>query len=338
MAHGIMANDRGYVIEATWHGLANYEVIPNIGADEVAEILGWDWRRLPVYFTMRDEQTGEFILDDDGNTKLFEIPNKKVFVNSLTMSAPGLHSDGYTCNQPDMFVDIAEVLIKHGFTIASVGTIQDSAKWFLSAQMPHEFTFELNGKEMILSMINIGDSIDGKSRLLGANAQHRIVCANTYKANLLGVPHAFAIKHTANGALEASALARNLEAALTAQKTINETVERLIETSLTEAEFVKITKAVMGDRPTEEGRGRTMWDNQFDAIIKNSYQDANLDGIRETAFGAIMAGQFYDQHLSIVRGSKGKSADRKERTIERVIFTDQDFAQRFANEVFATIG
>jgi phage/plasmid-like protein (TIGR03299 family) len=333
-----MTNDRGYVIEATWHGLANYEVVPHIGAEQVAEILGWDWRRLPVYFTMKDDATGDFILDDDGNTKLFEIPNKKVFVNSLTMAAPGLHSDGYTCNQPDMFVEIAEVLIEHGFTVASVGTIQDSAKWFLSAEMPSEFTFELNGKEMVLSMINIGDSIDGKSRLLGANAQRRIVCANTYKANLLGVPHAFAIKHTQKGALEASALARNLEAALVAQKTINETVERLIETSLTEAEFVKITKAVMGDRPTDEGRGRTMWDNQFDSIIKGSYYDSNLDGIRETAYGAIMAGQHHDQHKSIVRGSKGKPADRLERTIERVIFTDQDFAQRFANQVFATIG
>lgn len=335
MTAGILLHDRGLALEATWHGHKNYKIVPFIGAKEVDETLGHELVRRPILFTMEDELTGEVIRDENGDIKLFEAPDHKVFVNSRTFAAPGVHGNGYAVNQPRLFTQMAEALIKFGLTIATVGTIHNSAKWFMSAQMPADFTFDFGGTEMILPMLNFGDSVDGKSKFLGANAQYRIQCANTFRSELLGRPHFFAIKHTVNGAIEADALARNLEAALAEQHMINDAIDRLINTAYEEADFIGTTKAVLGDRP-DDGRAQTAWDNRFDAIMA-SYHHDNLDGIRNTKLGAIMGAQWYEEKVARVNGSNGQPADRDMRNIEKVVFTGQRFALDFSERVLAAV-
>lgn len=314
MADQIVKNvDMGLVIEPTWHRKPEYKLVETIDVQGVEEIMNLKYLRKEMEFT------------HEGET--YPIGGKIAIVNSRTMQEVGVHGRGYGENQPqEIFPGIAEVLIDHDFEIVSTGTLKGGAKLFISAKLPDEFSFDLGGVQVVERILNIGDGVDGTCTFRIGQAARRIQCGNTFSLHLLGVPPIIRCKHTKGGQAEVKDVARALDAALTEQKGINEAVERLIETTFTERQFLDIVRNenVLGKRPEEEGNGRTTWDRRFDEIVK-SYNDPNLDGIRETKLGAIMAVQFVEQHVSTVRGS-----DRESRHLDNLVFGSQKNSEKAA--------
>jgi hypothetical protein len=56
---------------------------------------------------------------------------------------------------------------------------------------------------------------------------------------------------------------------------------------------------LLGKRPSDEGRGQTLYDNKFDGIVAE-WNEATR---QETAFDAVMAVQGYEQHRSLIRNT-----------------------------------
>lgn len=325
MAAGVTVEDFGYVIEPTWHRLPQYVLIDKIGVSEVEEVFDYDIVKVPVFARFEDE---------DGTFEYVEVEQYMSVANSKTRRTIGMHSPKYGENQPkDIFPQIAEVLIDHGFEVVSVGTCHATAKMFLSAKLPDDFSFDFGGTQVIEKMVNLGDAVDGSTTFRMAQAARRIQCANTFQLNLVGIDPLKRIKHTAAGQIEVVEFARELDDTLKEQKQVNEAIERLIEASYTEADFTKMIRheSMLGERPTEDGRGKTVWDRRFDELVA-SFNHPNLDGIRESQFGAIMAVQYVGQHVASVHGGEAKRAARH---LDNLVFKSQKLAESAAQLVMA---
>lgn len=313
MAHEITSSDMGFVTSPTWHRLPQYVEVPVITVADVEKVMDFEYLRKEMVFM------------DEGEA--YPVGDKIAIVNSRNMKVVGVHSPGYGENQPkDTWPGVVEVLIDHDFEIVSVGTIADGAKSFVSAKLPDDFSFDLGGVQVIQRMMNFGEAVDGTSAWRAGQAARRIECGNTFSMHLLGVPSLMRFKHTMSGQASVREVAQALDVALTEQKSMNEAVERLIESAFTERQFLDIAKheSVLGARPEDEGNRRTTWDRRFDELV-SSYHHENLEGIRETRLGAIMAFQYVEQHVSTVRGS-----DRLTRHADNLLFGSQKNSEKAA--------
>lgn len=204
--------------------------------------------------------------------------------------------------------------------IASFLTIGDRRRMATSLKLKGELEFK--GYSKVHQYINIATSHDGTCGFVGANAIGIVVCANTMQSNLLGKPKMFSVRHTTNGDNYVVDAIREVEEAMKLQVEINETIDRLINEPFTEADFAKLTDDVFVHgsgvkRPipsiTDEGRARTIYDN-FAQGMSSRYHGADIAPIQDTKFGALMAVQGYEQHVS--NGTK----DRQGRHLDRLFF------------------
>lgn len=312
MPAGICELDRGYLTAEAWHRDPRYVV------------------------------TGEFItlaqVEDTFNYDLVLVPAQAMVNGELVESSahscvartnPGhilsTMSPKYGLNQPkSYFVAIAEAVLKAGFTIETVGTLGNGAKAFLSARLPADFDFDFDGYSVGHGVTNFGDSCDGTSQARGSHAMDLVVCQNTFNAYILGVPSLFKVKHTANSEGVIDETLRRLDQSLQTTVQIKAAVERLTNEAFVEAEFRALVAhdALLGARPEDPGKGQTQYDNRFAEIIKRYHAD-DIEPIRETRMGALMAIQGYEQHVRPIR----KGASRVGRTLDEVVFSGQKMAE-----------
>lgn len=315
----ITANDKGFVSSPVYHRKPEYVVKADITVEDVADVMDFKYLNCATKF----EYDGE----------IYDNPKRATIVNSRTMLPVGNHTTKFGENQPqENMPEITEILLEEGYKVVSVGTLDAGAKVFVSFQAPEDFSFDLNGTEMVASILNVGDSVDGSACFRVVNAGMRIECWNGFKTDLIGVPAAIQIKHSKRGQLEVAQVAPKIRYAIEQQKTINEAIEQLIEASHTEAQFLEMVRheSVLGAQPTEDGNKKTRWTSKFDAMVA-AYKDPNLDNIRGTKFGSIQAIQWVGQHASNVRGS-----DRETRHLDKLVFGADAVAENAARLIMAS--
>jgi len=234
--------------------------------------------------------------------------------------------------QYHMFDEVVASLLERGFAtgVESKGTLQHGRKGYVTLQVGEPIDIENYSK--INRYFTLADAHDSTVSLSARPTLGVVVCANTFAAYVLNNDTAtWTIRHTRNAQEYLDAAIGIFYENLELQQEINKEVERWIDTSFTEGQFMDMTRNLMPPCPEisseVEGsaRAHTQWTNRFKAITAR-YRGDDLDGfIRETKWGALMAIQGYEQHVQ-----KGKGRSTQGKHVDQLVFGDMPLTTKAA--------
>lgn len=142
----------------------------------------------------------------------------------------------------------------------------------------------------------------------------RPFCANQLPA-LRREKAEISIRHTRNAMDYVHAATESLRRAVHEFDAVDQAIERLLATEFTRKQFFEdMVPAILGDKPeweqTKTGTGgakRTNWHKRWEELVE-TYASPTQDGIRNTAYGAVMAVNEWEQHVRGGRGSQSEVA------------------------------
>ena len=296
-----------------WHGLAetqrwDSDIRKGLDGDDVRRVLGvgdWEVKSVPL----ADARTNPPTLIEGhigiacGDNPPHYFPSK-----------------AYGILQNESLIDLAGVFREAArsergvdLPILSAGTLRDRRMAFVSVGVPDDAA--LDGLPARSHALNLGTSHDGTCALVGCLASYIVVCANTFRASLLGTaPQEVRVKHTsAIEDLEAARMIlRDMVSAATAT---DRAIARLLDTSYPAHNFHDdLTQVVLPQlyASPPEGEGwtgaHTRQENRVEAIWSQYHGDNVPAAHRDTAWGALMAVQGWEQHDKATRTTAGKAA------------------------------
>ena len=362
MAHEITGTDRVVLIEGhplsgmgNWHSLGEthrWDDTPDgLDLDLVRKVLGvgeWTINTVPLADARRtvdDSQILDFALQDaciDLQDAGYLVLHPDAIIEDHKGVACGNNpphyfpTDKYTIVQNEELVDLAGTLqeaaqVERGVSlpILSTGTLRDRRLAFVSLGIPDDDA--LDGLPARGYSMNLGTSHDGTTALVGCLAPYIIVCANTFRASLLSTaPQEVRIKHTANVRDNLTVARRVLRDMVGAATETDAAIARLLDTPAPATVFLNETvdqvaaQAYGKDKPTEDGRSLTVWENRHDAIVDEYYSSHVPAEHRGTAWGALMALQGYEQHHRTQPSRNGVKRHPAAVTIQRTLAVSGD--------------
>jgi hypothetical protein len=289
--------------EAPWHGLGNsvnskgvvvgkkVQIDDNIrDGRELLVTAGLDWKvekrtLLDLGLEMENADDHAAIIRTDQNRIL------------------GMHSDRYGEVQNEVLGQYMDVLMRVRGDAQPVSAVElwGGQVVFLVVEF----------RDMVKVVRKDGDDTDKMTRYMGLYTSHNgmyplgvkymnqlWVCQNTFTP--WNAETGFVIRHTRNASDIAVGAARSLEVMMSAFDDFDVELDRLLMIEADKRTLTqKVIPAVIGKRPTDEGRAQTMYDNAWDGIVAE-WNDKTRS---ESAFDAVMAVQGYEQHRSIVRNN-----------------------------------
>jgi len=222
----------------------------------------------------------------------------------------------YGVLQNESLVDLAGVFIEAAqkergvdLPILSAGTLRDRRLAFVSVGIPDDAA--LDGLPARNNALNLGTSHDGTCALVGTLATYVIVCANTFRASLLGsAPLEVSVRHT-NGIEDLEQARQILRDMIDAQTATDVAITRLLDTAYPanrfHADLTSTVLPVVYQVPDDDAvKNRTRHDNRVEDIVGH-YYGANVPAAhRDTAWGALMAVQGWEQHDKATRTPQGQ--------------------------------
>ena len=324
MSHNIETFDSGFLTDRAWHNHPSYVVTGEvITADQVQSVAF-----TPITPMISATFPDGTVVDDVDNLQVFYRP--VVMGDGTTHYHKLSHMSGtYTgLSYEETFGAIAQVMIDNDIPIKTVGTLQNGGKMFLLAHIPG-LDLEFPGWSDTQQWLNFGDSLNGTSLLRATQSMHAVVCGNTFAAYILGADPLFKIRHTKNAQAVANSALQSLDASIKLSKDIQAAVEQLCNDPFSEADFLGLLRHddICGERPDvgKDGRttGQTHYDNVFDAMVDRYHED-DIEGIRETKFGALMAIQGYEQHVGRANKSTSNPTGSKDvQHLDKLMFKGQ---------------
>tara|TARA_R110000824_G_scaffold262069_3_gene450834 strand:+ start:16364 stop:17611 length:1248 start_codon:yes stop_codon:yes gene_type:complete len=214
----------------------------------------------------------------------------------------------------DIFAEAAQAERGIDIPTLSAGTLRSRRLAFISLGVPDDAA--LDGLPARGHSLNLGTSHDRTTALVGTLSSTIVVCANTFRANVLGRPAEVNIRHTVGSTwriVEARGILRDMIGAATE---VDAAIARLIDTPMSFPTFRDAAlPAILGDRPEDEGRGQTMWDNRREAIGDEYHSERVPHQFHGTAWAAMMAVQGWEQHSRTQRGGRHRAAVAIEKTL-----------------------
>ncbi|ANS03956.1 hypothetical protein [uncultured Mediterranean phage uvDeep-CGR2-AD7-C12] len=195
--------------------------------------------------------------------------------------------------------------------ILSAGTLRDRRMAFVSVGVPDDAA--LDGLPARNHAMNLGTSHDGTCALVGCLASYIVVCANTFRASLLGqAAQEIYVRHTQGieDLAEARAILRGMLSAATATDLA---IARLLDTTYNAAYLwndltTQVFPKVYVQPDDEKGwtAAHTKQERRVEAIQEVYFSDLVPSDTRGTAWAALMAVQGWEQHERTTRTTKGQ--------------------------------
>ncbi len=189
----------------------------------------------------------------------------------------------------------------------AVGSLDEGRRVFAVVDFGDYRPPGMGGTEVIdLSMV-VHSRHDGGGALTAGLFPLRLSCANGMRHTIGALARNVKIRHTLRADVRLDEARRALGIAEKAITAMSETVERLIETPLTDAKFAKLMEQLLpikGDEvPASTITRRT---NTRDAMFALWSEAPNLDQIRGTGYAAVNAVAEWEQWVRPVRGERSR--------------------------------
>ena len=318
-----------------WHGLAetvtlDSEIREGLADEAVRRVLGvGDWEITTVPLADLRRQDSLYAVSPTAQQHMVSLRREGYIILNPDAEIDGhvgiacgnnpphyFPTTQYGVLQNESLIDLAGVFTDAArrergvdLPILSAGTLRDRRMAFVSVGVPDDAA--LDGLPARSHALNLGTSHDGTCALVGTLASYIVVCANTFRASLLGsAPLEVRVKHT--NAIEDLEQARQiLRDMIDAQTATDVAITRLLDTDYPAHRFQEdLTSTVLPvvyQVPDDDAvKNRTRHDNRVEDIVGH-YYGANVPAAhRGTAWGALMAVQGWEQHDKATRTPEGQ--------------------------------
>ena len=318
MSHRMTALDAQHALYAKtpWHRLGN---VGPIDWEKARDAFDWcEVEKAPVYIEhLGDKQ----MLLDRNVLKMVNYPFAYAEI-----------SDRYQPVQHRFMADdLTGLLIDTGLVehIQSVGTYDNGAVGYVSLKFKDDIV--IPGWSKVEAMFNIGNGHDRKVPLVATQSATAVVCANTFKWNILDKDAVFKFKkmgdpqglmHEAVQAL-CDGYERNVEYA--------KQIERMANEEYVDEQWDQLVVQLIGTGPEEPWWNSnkqshqgyynqlTRYRNTKADLNARFRRDEDIAGVRHTKWGALMAVQAWEQKDKTVKGVKS-NLERTRRHQANVMF------------------
>ena len=333
MSHRMTALDAQHALYAKtpWHRLGN---VGPIDWEKARDAFDWcEVEKAPVYIEhLGDKQ----MLLDRNVLKMVNYPFAYAEI-----------SDRYQPVQHRFMADdLTGLLIDTGLVehIQSVGTYDNGAVGYVSLKFKDDIV--IPGWSKVESMFNIGNGHDRKVPLVATQSATAVVCANTFKWNILDKDAVFKFKkmgdpqglmHEAVQAL-CDGYERNVEYA--------KQIERMANEEYVDEQWDQLVVQLIGTGPEEPWWNSnkqshqgyynqlTRYRNTKADLNARFRRDEDIAGVRHTKWGALMAVQAWEQKDKTVKGVKS-NLERTRRHQANVMFGKLPMTEKAAKILVA---
>ena len=237
-------------------------------------------------------------------------------------------SDRYKIVQHRFMIDdLTGMLIDTGLveSIESVGTYDNGAVGYVSLKFKDEIN--IPGWSKVESMFNIGNGHDKQVPLIATQSATAVVCANTFKWNILDKEALFRFKKMGNPQGMMQEAVEELCKGYERHTQYAQQIERMANQEFVDHQWNSLVKDLIGDTPrhdksaTAQGywNSLTRWSNTKSKLNNRFYADEDIAGVRNTKWGALMAVQAWEQKDKPLKGIQSVR-DRTRRHQANVIF------------------
>ena len=334
MSHRMTALDAQHALYAKtpWHRLGN---VGPIDWEKARDAFDWcEVEKAPVYIEhLGDKQ----MLLDRNVLKMVNYPFAYAEI-----------SDRYQPVQHRFMADdLTGLLIDTGLVehIQSVGTYDNGAVGYVSLKFKDDIV--IPGWSKVESMFNIGNGHDRKVPLVATQSATAVVCANTFKWNILDKDAVFKFKkmgdpqglmHEAVQAL-CDGYERNVEYA--------KQIERMANEEYVDEQWDQLVVQLIGTGPEEPWWNSnkqshqgyynqlTRYRNTKADLNARFRRDEDIAGVRHTKWGALMAVQAWEQKDKTVKGVKS-NLERTRRHQANVMFGKLPVTEKAAKILVAS--
>ena len=308
MSHQMTALDAKHALyrETPWHRLGT---VGHIEWEDVRDAFDWcEVERSPLY-VIHEEETSP--LQDRQVLKMAAYPYAYAEI-----------SDHYQIVQHRFMIDdLTGILLDTGLVeeIESVGTYDNGAIGYVSLRFKDGI--EIPGWSHVESMFNIGNGHDKQVPLVATQSAVAVVCANTFKWNILDKEAIFRFRKMGQPQEMMEEAVRALCEGYERNLQYGQMIERMANQEFVDKQWDDLVIELIGPSPIEESwwdmRNKhsyqgysnklTRWENTVRDLNHRFRRDEDIAGIRNTKWGALMAVQAWEQKGRIIRGASSQA-------------------------------
>lgn len=295
-----------------WHRLG--QVTPSLmtveDALQQAHLAGWDVRLSPNQTTVMTED-GVDVLDTGGYST--------IRTNPITgrPEVLGAHvSESYHPVQNEEQAEFLTALLdESGAYIETAGALRGGRQVFFCAKLPESML--IGGVDRLDLYVTAMNGHDGSMALRAIASPVRVVCANTQDAALRQAVQRFSIRHTKGAARAVQQAREALELSHRFNAAFEAEAERMIQETLTDGEFERITKGLLGEVEEKDSpRTKRTKIERLD-VVRGLFRTAETQAaVRGTRWAGYQAVTEYVDHFGAVHVKGGKSEARALRAVD----------------------
>lgn len=254
---------------------------------------GWNVRKTPIVAAL---ETGEML----------EMPGRYATVrtNPVTGMAEVIGNVGekYRVIQNEEHAALLDALVdESGAHFETAGALDGGKQVFITMKLPGHM--RVGGVDQVDNYIAAINSHDGSTAFTLLVTPVRIVCQNTLNVALRHAKNSFRIQHTANAERHLRQKARQaLDLTFTYLEDFQEQAERMINTTLTQAQFDQIITEAWGAGEDAHPTTITRRENKLDEMSTLFGQAYTQEGIRDTVWAGFNAITEWSDHFAPRRG------------------------------------
>ncbi len=289
--------------EDAWHRLGT--TLPDTFTAEeamrVGHLGGWNVRKIDL--TATDPLTGETIIVPDRRATVRTNP-----VNGKT-NYLGTVGTVYKPIQNEEHCELLNALVdESGARFETAGALHEGREVFVTMKLPETMTIGQSDElDLYIAALN---THDGSKAFRLMVTPVRIVCANTQAMALHNNHGIFSIKHVGSAQRALAQARESLALTWKALEGFQAEAEKMIQESLSEAEFHEIITREFGPAEQATTRALNRWEQEEAQLLQiwNDF-DTNSD-IRDTRWGGYQATVEYLDHFAPARGGAAVRANR----------------------------
>jgi phage/plasmid-like protein (TIGR03299 family) len=274
-----------YAGQPPWHGINDNKVLIKQACDarEALRLGGLDWevQRRSVFV-----DSGDWPKSNDDYIALVRSDTERVLAihkgtyEELQNTELALLAEATTALSSEVMVDAAFELFGGRVVVMVLQTGEASV---------------LTGDETILPYLMLSTSHDGSHAMGARNLNFRPECMNGFAWAVAGTQSEITVKHTRNAQNYLAEARRVLALHYDHQERLMAEIEDMLREP---CNYEPVVDALVGDRPVpepgkQEGRSQTEWDKRRAGLFR-AYNRADLNNVRHSAWGAVMAVNSYE--------------------------------------------
>ncbi|QAY16206.1 hypothetical protein SEA_SONALI_94 [Arthrobacter phage Sonali] len=282
--------------EHAWHklGTVTDDAMTAEDAMEKAHLAGWKVRTEPMMVHLPDGRVLQ-----TGNA--YGVVRDNPFIDGQ-VDYLGPVGGSYTPIQNEEHAELLNALVdESGAHFETAGSLREGKEVFVTMKLPqHMMIGDIDPVEVYLAGCN---RHDGRGAFKLITTPVRIVCANTQAAAIANAYSSFSVRHTKNYAQAMQVAREALGLTFKYIDGFQEEAEKMIQESITDAEFDKIIDRVFGKvEPEKQATASANKMLQTHADLMGLFHDSDtLQNIKGTRWGAYQAVTEYVDFFAPVR-------------------------------------